>query len=68
MIKAGKNADHVVIPMVEFVPDSPKHFHRLNGKNVHYIELTTTGIGSIEKSSPEIHAFLQALLKEFPEK
>ena len=68
MIKAGKNANHAVIPMVEFVPESPKHFHRLNGKHVHFIELTTTGIDSIEKSSPEIHAFLQALLREFPEK
>ena len=68
MIKAGKNANHAVIPMVEFVPDSPKHFHRLNGKHVHFIELTTTGIESIDESSPEIRAFLQALLKEFPEK
>jgi hypothetical protein len=57
-----------VIPVVEFVADSPKNFHRLNGENVQFIELSITGILSIERSSPEIHAFLQALLKEFPEK
>ena len=68
MIKAGKNTTHAVIPVVEFVADNPEIFHRLNGKNVQFIELSITGIRSIEKSSPEIHAFLQALLKEFPEK
>jgi hypothetical protein len=68
MIKAGKNTTHAVIPVVEFVADNPKNFHRLNGKNVQFIELSITGIHSIERSSPEIHAFLQALLKEFPEK
>ena len=68
MIKAGKNTTHAVIPVVEFVADNPKNFHRLNGKNVQFIELSIAGIHSIERSSPEIHAFLQALLKEFPEK
>ncbi len=67
MIKAGKNANHIVIPLVDFVPESPNNFHQLNGKHVQFIELTTTGIASIEKSSPEVHAFLQALQKEFPE-
>ena len=68
MIKAGENTTHAVIPVVEFVADNPKNFHRLNGKNVQFIELSITGIHSIERSSPEIHTFLQALLKEFPEK
>ena len=68
MIKAGKNTTHAVIPVVEFVADNPENFHRLNGKNVQFIELSIAGIHSIERSSPEIHAFLQALLKEFPEK
>ena len=68
MIKPGKNANHAVIPVVEFVADNPKNFHKLNGKNVQFIELSSTGIHSIKRSSPEIHAFLQALLKEFPEK
>jgi len=68
MIKAGKNTTHAVIPVVEFVADNPKNFHRLNGKNVQFIELSIAGIQSIERSSPEIYAFLQALLKEFPEK
>jgi hypothetical protein len=68
MIKAGKNTTHAVIPVLEFVADNLKNFHRLNGRNVQFIELSITGIHSIERSSPEIHAFLQALLKEFPEK
>lgn len=68
MIKAGKDTNHAVIPVVEFVADDPKKFHRLNVKNVQFIELSITGIQSIERSSPEIHAFLQALLKEFPKK
>jgi len=67
LIKAGKNTHHAMIPVVEFVADNPKNFHRLNGKNVKVIELSITGIRSIEGSSPEIHAFLQAVLKEFPE-
>ena len=67
MIKAGENTTHAVIPVVEFVADNPKNFHRLKGKNVQFIELSSTGIHSIERSSPEIHTFLQALLKEFPE-
>jgi hypothetical protein len=68
MIKAGKNTNHAVIPVVEFVADNPENFLRLNGTNVQFIELSITGIRSIEKNSPEIHVFLQALLKEFPEK
>ena len=68
MIKTGKNANHAFFPLVEYVPGNPKDFHRLNGKDVHFIELTTSGIESIEKSSPEIHAFLHALLKELSEK
>jgi hypothetical protein len=68
MIPAGKNANHAVIPVVEFVADNPKKFHRLNGKHVQLIELSVTGIHNIERSSPEIHAFLQALLNEFTEK
>ena len=68
MIQAGKNTRHAVIPVVEFVPDDPENFYRLTGKNVQVIELSTIGIPSIERSSPEIHAFLQALLKEFQEK
>lgn len=68
MIKPGNNANHAVIPVVEFVADNPKNFHRLDGKHVQFIELSSNRIHSIEMSSPEIQAFLQALLKEFPEK
>ena len=68
MIKAGKNIKYAVIPVVEFAAENPKNFHRLNRENVQFIELSITGIHNIERSSPEIHAFLQALLKEFPEK
>ncbi len=67
MIKLEKNTTHAVIPVVEFVAENPKNFHRLNGKHVQSIELSSTGIHSIERGSPEIHAFLQALLKELPE-
>jgi len=65
MIIPGKNTNYAVIPVVEFVADNPKNFHRLSGKNIQFIELSITGMHSIERSSPEIHAFLQALLKEF---
>ena len=68
MIKAGKNTNYAVIPVVQFAADNPKHSRRLNGKDVQFIELSITGIQGIERSSPEIHAFLQALLKELPEK
>jgi len=68
LIQAGKNTNHAVIPVVKFMADNPKKFHRLNGNNVQLIEFSVTGIHSIERSSPEIHAFLQALLKEFTEK
>ena len=66
MLKPAENSTHVVIPVVEFVADDAKDIHRLNGKNVHFIELSITGTPSIEGSSPDIHAFLQALRKEFP--
>ena len=68
MIKAGKNTNHAVIPVVGFVADNPKIFHKHREENVQFVELSIIGIPSIERSSPEIHAFLQALLKEFPEK
>ncbi len=65
MILAGKDGPQAVIPVVEFVADHQTNFHRLYGKNVQLVEFSEAGIQRIERSSQEIHAFLQALLKEF---
>ncbi len=67
LILAGKTTHHAVIPVVEFGADNPENFHTFIGKTVRLIELSDTGIHNIERNSPDIQAFIQALLKEFTE-